>query len=596
VEIRVSDYIASYLADYGVRAAFMLSGGGMMHLIDAVGRESQIKYYCNHHEQASAMAAEGYARQTGTIGLCYATSGPGGTNLVTGITGAWLDSTPILFFTGQSKLPCTIHGSGLSDLRQYGTFEVNIVRIVESITKYAVLLDDPKLVRYHLEKAIYLATHGRPGPVLIDVPLDIQGAKVNVDDLVEFIPDEMNTTNFDDTVLDNIRLKIQKAKRPIILAGHGISCAGVDALFREFVATLDIPVITTQLAKDLIAYDSPNFVGYPGVKGDRPGNFAVQNADVILTIGCSLHEQTTGYESDGFAPNAYKIQVDMDEAVLMREHVGVAMKVKCPVQSFLCEATKKLRIDKSQEHQFWEKRCQHWKGKYAVSCEPHLLNDGPINFYEFADCLSNAVSENATIVTDAGSAFYVMGQAFKIKQGQRFIASGALGAMGYALPASIGVSVGDETRTVVCVTGDGSLQVNIQELQVMRHYNLNLKLFVINNEGYVSIRNTQQSFFNGHLVGSSNGSGVSLPALDKVAESYGIPYFECKSRKDLNGMLAKILDMEGPMICGIQAQPDQKIIPSVSSKVLPDGSMKSMPLHHMYPFLDDEEIRFNMSN
>ena len=594
--MRVSDYIARHLADYGVRVAYMLSGGGMMHLIDAVGREDRIKYYCNHHEQASAMAAEGYARQTGKLGVCYATSGPGGTNLVTGITGAWLDSSPILFLTGQSKLACTIRGSGIPELRQFGTFEVNIVSIVESITKYSVFLDDPKLVRYHLEKAIYLATHGRPGPVLMDVPLDIQGAKINVDELVGFSPDEKDTSELDGALLDNIRSKIWQAKRPIILAGHGINCAGAGEQFRKFVAALGIPVITTQLAKDLLAYDSPSFVGHPGVKGDRAGNFAVQNADVILSVGCSLHEQTTGYESDGFAPNAYKIQIEIDDAVLKRENVDVAMKVKCSVETFLGKATEGLRIEKTQAHQSWEERCLHWKGKYAVSREPHLLDEGPVNFYEFADCLSEVTGEHASIVTDAGSAFYVMGQAFKLKKGQRYIVSGALGSMGYALPASIGVCADDVNRTVVCVTGDGSLQVNIHELQVIRHYNLNLKLFVINNDGYASIRKTQQSFFNGNFVGSTKSTGVSLPALDKVAESYGLPYVECQGRASMKEVLAKVLATEGPVICCIQAQPDQKIIPSVSSKVLPNGSMKSMPLHHMYPFLDDEEISLNMNN
>ncbi|HBG05024.1 MAG: hypothetical protein A2075_19890 [Geobacteraceae bacterium GWC2_58_44] len=604
MEMRVSDYVARHLADYGVQAAFMLSGGGMMHLIDAVGREERIKYYCNHHEQASAMAAEGYARQTGKLALCYATSGPGGTNLVTGIVGAWLDSSPILFLTGQSKLPCTIQGSGISDLRQFGTFEVNIVPIVSSITKYAIMLDDPKMVRYHLEKAIYLATHGRPGPVLIDVPLDVQGAKVQVEELKGFSPDQGDRAGVDAALLDQVRVKLMEARRPLLLAGHGINCAAAGEQFREFAAALDIPVVTTQLAKDLLAYDAPNFVGHPGVKGDRAGNFAVQNADLILSLGCSLHEQTTGYESDGFAPDAYKIQVEMDPAVLKREHVGVDLKLNCSVQAFLDQAPGALdlagkadgRSGLAAERQAWFERCSSWKKKYAVIAEPHLMDDGPINYYEFADRLSRAVGENATIVTDAGSAFYVMGQAFRAKQGQRYIVSGALGAMGYALPASIGASVADRDRTVVCVTGDGSLQVNCHELQVMRHHNLNLKLFVVNNGGYVSIRNTQNSFFNGNLVGASDDSGVSLPALDKVALSYGLPYLECGNRDHLDQVLAQAIAMEGPVVIGIQAQPDQKIIPSVSSKVMPDGKMKSMPLHHMFPFLVDEEITANMTN
>lgn len=598
MEMRVSDYIAKHLADQGVSAAFMLSGGGMMHLIDAVGREPRIKYYCNHHEQASAMAAEGYARQTGKLGVCYATSGPGGTNLVTGIAGAWLDSSPVLFLTGQSKLPCTIQGSGISGLRQYGTFEVNIVPIVSSITKYAIMIDNPKLVRYHLEKAIYLATHGRPGPVLLDVPLDIQGAKVQVGELIGYTPEE-ETDRFDRGALELLGRKLKEAKRPLLLAGHGINCAGAAQQFRDLVAALNIPVVTTQLAKDLLGYADPTFVGHPGVKGDRAGNFAVQNADLILSLGSSLHEQTTGYEADGFAPQAYKIQVELDGAVLKREHVGVDLKLNCSVQSFLSHApallSESVEAQATAPRRAWLERCAAWKRSYAVMAEPHLL-EGGINYYEFADRLSDALDRRSTVVTDAGSAFYVMGQAFRAKQGQRYIVSGALGAMGYALPASIGVSVAEPERTAVCVTGDGSLQLNCHELQVMRHHNLNLKLFVVNNDGYVSIRNTQNSFFNGNLVGASADSGVSLPPLDKVVASYGLPYLECASREDLDQVLARALAMEGPVVVAIQAQPEQKIIPSVSSKVMPDGSMKSMPLHHMFPFLDDEEIAANMAN
>ncbi len=594
--IRVSDYIARHLAEEGVPAAFILSGGGMMHLIDALGREGKIKYYCNHHEQASAMAAEGYARKSGSLGLCYATSGPGGTNLLTGLLGAWLDSVPVLFITGQSNLARTIEGSGISGLRQFGTFEVNIVPIVESVTKYSVFINDPKLIRYHLEKAIYMATHGRPGPVLIDIPLDMQAAEVNVDELVGFIPPEEAVMNLSDSILNEILLKLQSAERPLLLAGHGINCADCGQLFRDTIKTIDIPVITTQLAKDLLPYTSPHFVGHPGVKGDRAGNFAVQNADVILSIGCSLHEQTTGYEPGEFAPNAYKIQIEIDGAVLKRENIGVTMKVQCSVESFLEKANCVSPFSKSVAQKNWSERCLFWKERYAVSHEPHLLNDGPINFYDFADHLSVLAGENATIVTDAGTAFYIMGQAFRLKEGQRYIVSGALGAMGYALPAGIGVCVADLSREVICVTGDGSLQTNIHELQVARHYNLNLKLFVINNRGYVSIRNTQKTFFDGHYVGSSYDSGVSMPSLEKVAESYGLPYIECRDRSKLKDCLALVLSMSGPVLCVIWAQADQKVMPSVSSKVLPNGSMKSMPLHEMFPFLDEKEIATNMNS
>ena len=596
VEIRVSDYIAHRLADEGVRAAFMLSGGAMMHLIDAVGRESRIKYFCNHHEQAAAMAAEGYARQSGSIGLCYATSGPGGTNLVTGIAGSWLDSVPVFFLTGQSKVACTIQGSGIQDLRQFGTFEVDIVPIVKSITKYAVQVDDPQSIRFHLEKALYLATHGRPGPVLLDIPLDIQGAKIDPAILNGFEPEESTPATLDPALLEQIREKLQNARRPLLLAGHGINSAGAAKQFLTLLESWNVPVVTTQLGKDLLAYDSPLFVGHPGVKGDRPGNFAVQTADVILTLGCSLHEQTTGYEADGFAPDAYKIQVELDEGVTKREHVGVALKVQSSVGSFLEQAAKQVHLQPSDAHQAWRERCLAWKTTYAVSREPHVLGPGPVNFYDFAERLSLALPESATVVTDAGSAFYVMGQAFRLKQGQRYLVSGALGSMGYALPASIGVCTEDPTRTVVCVTGDGSLMLNLQELEMVRYHQFNLKMFIVINGGYASIRNTQQSFFSGHLVGSSVGSGVSIPPLDKLADAFQVPYVECADSGELQQAIDRVLAMEGPVFCGIQAQPDQKIMPSVSSKLLPNGKMKSMPLHHMFPFQSDEELASNMEH
>ncbi|AIQ55088.1 hypothetical protein R70331_28785 [Paenibacillus sp. FSL R7-0331] len=592
--MRVADYIAGYMKEQGVKSAFMLSGGGMMHLIDAVGKADEITYYCNHHEQASAMAAEGYARQSGTIGLCYATSGPGATNTVTGIAGAWLDSVPCLFLTGQSNLKQTIQGSQIESLRQFGTFEVDIVPIVKSITKYAAFIDSPESIKYHLEKAVFMAQDGRPGPVLLDIPLNIQGAIIDPD-LLEGFEAPASATQDLHAVCVEILEKIETFERPVILAGHGIRSAGAVRAFRELVSLLGVPVLTTQLAKDTLPYDNELFIGHPGVKGDRAGNFAVQNADFILSLGSSLHTQTTGYELDKFAVNAYKVQVELDEAVLKRENVGVNEKIHADLTDFIQGLSKAVQtVGYKNKNSAWNINCTRWKEQYAVFKEAHELESGEINFYEFAEILSEVTKGTETVVTDAGSAFYVMGQGFKLKDDQRYIVSGALGAMGYSLPASIGAATANSAINVICVTGDGSLQTNIQELQTMRHNNLNVKLFVINNDGYVSIRNTQDNFFAGHYVGSDGTSGVSTPELSKIAAAYNIPYIVCSEREMLSSSLQEALEQSGPVICEIISQPDQKIIPTVSSKKLDDGTMISMPIHDMFPFLSREELENNM--
>lgn len=594
MQMRVADYFAQHLHSLGVKCVFMLSGGGMMHLIDAVGEVDGLHYICNHHEQACAMAAEALARQSGTLGVCYATSGPGGTNTVTGIVGAWQDSAPILVLTGQSRVSQTIQGSGIEGLRQFGTFEVDIVPIVQSITKYAHFLSDPKSARYHLEKAIFLATTGRPGPVLLDVPLDVQGALIEPDELEGFDPQKEGlleaTPQPDEMEVRAVWERLKSAKRPLILAGHGLRAGGAVELFRRLVPQLGIPVITTALGQDVLPYDDALFIGHPGVRGDRAGNFAVQTADVILTLGTSLHATTTGYELDRFAPDAWKIQVEMDEAVLSKENVGVAQKIRAQVGDFLRSlecVTQDARPNPIQDE--WRERAREWKNRFAVVNEPHKTDGEEVNYFSFVHQLSAVLEGSETVVTDAGSAYYVVGQAFRVKADQRVIVSGALGSMGYAVPAAIGVCAGDKSRTVVCITGDGSLQTNIQELQTIRHNNLNLKLFVVSNDGYVSIRNTQDNYFSGHYVGSSQGSGVSVPPLDKIADAYGLPYIAART-SNLEEAIRRTLATPGPVVCEVFNRSDQELIPLVQSVRLANGSMQSKPLHEMTPLLDEEVL------
>lgn len=589
MKMRVSDYIANFLQKKKVKKVFLLSGGGMMHLLDAISRNTEVGYVCNHHEQASAMAAEAYARKSGELGVCYATSGPGATNIITGLVGAWQDSAPVLFITGQSKLSQTIRHTGIHGLRQFGTFEVDILPIVESITKYAAFLDDPKMIKYHLEKAYMMATTGRPGPVLIDIPVDIQGALIDPDELIAYNSDLPVLAIPADDVFKKIIDRIRLAKRPLLLVGHGVRMANAAELFELVSHQLNVPIVTTPLAKDIIEYINPLFVGHPGMKGDRAGNFAVQCADVIISIGCSLHVLTTGYELDQFAPDAYKIQVEIDENVLAREQVNVNEKIHCDVKSFVLAMQRLAPIHNLCKSGEWHVRCQQWKQELAVQNEPHDKSASEINFYEFIHAINTLSKGNETIVADAGSAFYVVGQALQLKKGQRVIISGALGTMGYALPAATGACIADPNHAVICITGDGSLQTNIHELATISHNNLNIKLFVLNNSGYVSIRNTQRNFFNDHVAGVGKKSGVSFPNLKGLSESYGLTHVLIDSPDQLSNKIKDVLCMDGPVVCEILSSKEQAIIPTVTSQKLASGKMVSKPLHDMYPFMDEKK-------
>lgn len=587
MKMRVADFIAAHLLKRGVRKVFLVNGGMMMHLVDTLGVPGGLGYVAHHHEQASAMAADGYSRRSGELGVCYATSGPGATNLVTGLAAAWQDSSPLLFLTGQSKSTQTIKNSGIIGLRQYGTFEVDVVPIVQSITKYATMVIDPKTILYHLEKAIHLATSGRPGPVLLDLPLDIQGAQVDPDEMEGFVPQETSTT-ISPLQLESVLRMLKCAKRPLVLAGHGIRCAGSVDAFQRLVDQLGIPVVTTQLGKDALPYDHSLFVGHPGPKGDRPGNLAVQTADLILSIGCSLHAQTTGWENELFAPGAAKIQVELDPAVLARENVGVTLKLQVGAKEFI-EAIlvnpPLVTVSSS-----WRECCAYWKQHFKVINEPHVKSDREINYYEFVEALSRNIGDGVCVVADAGSAFYVMGQALRLKKGQRFISSGSFGAMGFALPAANGAAATGMPGTTVCVTGDGSLMTNLHELATMKEYNLDLKLFIINNDGYVSMRNTQREFCAGHYVAADSASGVFIPSIQELAESFKLPYFRCDTASALDDFIQKALAVKGPVLCEIVAMRNQQIIPSVVSVKLPDGRMRSAPLHNMFPHLTDDAL------
>jgi acetolactate synthase-1/2/3 large subunit len=585
MKIRVADYIAQKVRKTGTDKFFMLSGGMMMHLMDAFARIPGMTYVCNHHEQASAMGADGYARESGKLGVCLATSGPGATNVLTGLVGSFQDSIPVLFLTGQCKVNETIQGRKIKGLRQCGFLEADIVPIVESVTKYAAFIDDPKNIRFHLEKAIYLATSDRPGPVLLDIPLDVQGALIEPKKLIGFTkPKSKNSIKSTD--LKKLREKIQESKSPVILAGHGIRCAGMVEEFRKLVLKLKVPVATTLMAKDLIPYHSPLFVGHPGPRANRGANFVIQSADLIISMGCSLHIQTVGYEGELFAPDAYKIQLDLDKPLLQRQHVGVDWQLNWDIKNYLpllikCISGAKMNRERSE----WIKTTSQWKKLYSSRMEPHEFGNtkSRVNLYEFLQVLGDESNGKETFLTDAGQPHPIFGQSFEIKKGQQYLNPGSFAGMGYALPAAIGVAAASPKKNIIAIIGDGSFQTNVHELQTLKHLQFNVKLFVINNDGYASIKNTQNNFFKGFFVGSTHDSGVSLPDTKKLAMAYDIPYFRCNNRGELRSKIQNILDFKGPVICEVMSVTNQKIMPVVPSKLHPDGRIKSLSLHEMVP-------------
>jgi acetolactate synthase-1/2/3 large subunit len=474
---------------------------------------------------------------------------------------------------------------GIEGLRQCGFLEVDIVPIVKSVTKYAAFVDEPADIRYHLEKAIHLATTGRPGPVLLDLPLDVQGAPIGPGEMRAYVPEPATPAgDFSPGGLQRVIEAVQNAERPLLLAGHGIRCAGLAEEFRGLIDRWQVPVATTFMAKDLVPDEHPLFVGHPGPRGHRGANFAVQSADVILTMGCSLHLQTVGYEGELFAPKALKIQIDLDRALLQRDSTGAQWKLAWDLHEYLPMLVREAAPCSGPG---WRAACRSWKQNYSSRNEPHVFGGpgDPVNLYEFVDQLSDALSGDEIILTDAGQPHPILAQAFRQKAGQRYLNPGSLAEMGWALPASLGAAVAAPHKQVVSVFGDGSLQPNILELQTLAHHRFNIKTFVINNDGYGSIRNTQKTFFDGFFVGSTPGSGVTFPNLRKICEAYGLPYVCCENRGALPRCLREVLDAKGPVVCEVMAQVDQRILPVVPSYLLPDGSMRSRALHEMAPAL-----------
>lgn len=590
--IKVADYIARRVADAGIRHVFMVTGGGAMHLNDAFGGEPRLTYICNHHEQACAMGAEAYARVSGNAALVNVTTGPGGINALNGVYGAFTDSIPMLVISGQVKRDTCMTFKDVPDLRQLGDQEVDIVRMASGVTKYAAVLRDPLDVRYEVEKALHLMNAGRPGPCWIDVPIDVQAAKVDQSSLRGFVPEEAQDRSDLEAACDDVLRRIAAAKRPVILVGTGVRIAGAVDVFERVTRILGVPVTTAWTAHDLIASDDPLFCGRPGTVGDRAGNFTVQNADLLLVIGCRLHIRQISYNWEWFARDAWKIQVDIDPAELDKPTVRPDQPIVADAKAFLETLERRAGTVQASAHAEWLSWCVARRERYPV-VSPSQRSSEPLNPYHFVDVLVRKLDADDVIACGDGAACVVTFQVAAIKKGQRLFTNAGSASMGYDLPAAIGASIAREGRRVICLAGDGSVQMNLQELQTVAHHRLPIKLFVLNNGGYQSIRQTQLGYF-GRLVGESPASGVSFPDMAAVGAAYGLPSMRISELATFEEKIAEVLASDGPFVCEVVLDPAQQFEPKLSSRQLPDGRMVSSPLEDMFPFLSREELRENM--
>ena len=594
--LKLSDYVANTVVEAGIRHVFMVTGGGAMHLNNSLGKNPHLEVIYNHHEQACAMAAEGYARVTGKAALVNVTTGPGGTNAITGVLGAWQDSIPMLIISGQVRYDTTVRSTGLN-LRQLGDQEFDITKAVGIMTKYAVMVTDPTEIRYHLERALYLMKSGRPGPCWLDIPMNVQSAMVEATNLRGYNPSEDSaeipptvTTETVNAILEHMKA----AKRPVIMAGPAIRSSDAHAHFLRLVDLLKIPVVTAFNAHDCIHTDHPLYFGRPGSVGDRAGNFIVQNADLLVVLGSRLNIRQISYNWQSFAREAFKIIVDIDPLELQKPTVKPDLPIHADVSELIRSLVKALPNDGLPAKKEWLDWCTIRKNRYPVVLKEYWERKELVNPYCFVAALCKFLPEGQIMVTGNGSACVCTFQAAYMKKDQRLFSNSGCASMGYDLPAAVGACIGASRSKVVCLAGDGSIQMNLQELQTVAHHKLPVKIFIFNNNGYHSIRQTQENFFGHPLVGCDTKSGVSFPDMEKLAYAYQISFVRCSSHVELDTSIEKAMAGNAPCICEVMLTPDQPFAPKLSSHRLADGRIVSRPLEDLAPFLDRDEFRENM--
>ena len=599
---RLADYVADFLAQKGVCDVFSVVGGGAMHLNDALGHHNALNVTYNHHEQACAIAAEAYARIENKIAAVCVTTGPGGTNALTGVLGGWLDSIPMFIISGQVRYDTTARYAlryTEESLRAMGDQEYDIVKSVTPMTKYATMIEDPKDIRYALEKGWHLATTGRPGPVWIDIPVNFQGGFIETDDLIGYDPTEDDAKlppSVSDDVIGTVLEKIRHAKRPVLYAGYGIRLSGGYDAFRSALEKLNIPVVTYWNAVDLIEDEHPLYCGRAGNMGDRAGNFAIQNADLILAIGTRISIRQVGYNWQTWAREAEVIMVDIDKAEMKKPTLHVEMPIWADAKDFLTKLslTAEATVSKGGE---WNETCARWKRDYPAVLPRHLEENGSTaNVYAFVRYLSSRLPENSLTAVSNGACCVVGNQAYVIKKGARMANNSAVASMGYGLPAAIGTCIGGGRRETICLEGDGSIMMNLQEPQTVLTNRLPIKIFLINNGGYHSIRITQSNLFSDHCkVGIGEESGdLSFPKFELIAKAFGYPYYSAHSNSEMMEVVDTVLSLEGPVFCEIFTDTAQVWEPKSSTKRLPDGTLVSPPLEDLAPFLPREELKKQM--
>ncbi len=600
MKIRLADYVANFLVEHGVTDVFSVVGGGAMHLNDALGHHEGLKVTYNHHEQACAIAAEAYARLDNKIAAVCVTTGPGGTNALTGVLGGWLDSIPMFIISGQVRYDTTaryaMQFTG-ERLRAVGDQEYDIVRSVEPMTKYATMIEDPMDIRYSLEKAWHLANTGRPGPVWIDIPVNYQGMYIETEDLKGYDPakdDAKLPPKVSEEVVKTVIEKIKNAKRPVFHTGYGIRLSGGYDVFRQVAEKLNIPIVTYWNAVDLIEDDNPLYVGRAGNMGDRPGNWAIQNADLIVALGTRISIRQVGYNWKTWAREAEVIMIDVDAGEMKKPTIHVDMPIWADAKDFLETMNHCLADEKLFNGNDWLEKCQGWKKNYPVVDDSKWNETGEgANVYAFIKYMSSKLPENSLTAVSNGACCVVGNQTYVIKKGSRMANNSAVASMGYGLPAAIGTCIGGGRKETICLEGDGSIMMNLQELQTVITNKLPIKIFLINNNGYHSIRLTQNNLFKEHCkVGIGEESGdLSFPKFEEIAKAFGYPYYSAHSNEEMKNVVDKVLAEEGPLFCEIFTDTKQVWEPKSSTKRLEDGTLVSPPLEDLAPFLPREELK-----
>lgn len=585
--IKLSDYIFRFLEEKGIKHAFMLPGGGAMHLDDSLGK-SNIDYVCFMHEQGAAIAAEAYAQHTNTPGLVLVTSGPGATNAITGVTAGWIDSTPMIIISGQSKRADLVGNRGV---RQIGSQEVQIIPMITPITKYAVQIINPLEVRYHLEKAYFEATNGRPGPVWLDIPLDVQAVIVDENTLQGYAVPEVKKPDIEGAVDKTINLLLE-AKKPLVLVGNGVKLSRATELMYAFLDKLRIPVETTWKTIDMFDENEELYVGHPGIMGDRGANLILQEADLIISLGCRLDTSVTAFNDRNFGKNAKKVIVDIDENEIARMDMEKEVAVACDVADFLKRMLNVLEEKRSNMRETfsradWLTWCKETRKKYPVVTEEHKWAKDYVSAYYFIGELCKLLKNDDVIVPESsGGAGEITYQAFQLKKGQKMKNAAGLGSMGFGLPYAIGSCIANDKRRTILINGDGAFQLNIQELETLYRLGLPVKMFIWNNDGYASIRAMQRNNFEGHYVASEKGSGLTMPDISRVAQAYGFKTYKICNNEELDALLPEIMADDLPLLCEVMVLPEETVSPRVKAIVGENGKMISGPLEKMWPYIE----------